>query len=30
VIDLHAGGTALTGHDRHHQSYESNEEDGAI
>jgi hypothetical protein len=30
VIDMHAGGTPLTGHDRHHQSYESNEEDGAI
>jgi hypothetical protein len=30
VIDMHAGGTALTGHERHHQSYESNEEDGAI
>jgi hypothetical protein len=30
VIDMHAGGTALTGHDRHHQSYASNEEEGAI
>jgi Putative heavy-metal-binding len=30
VIDLHAGGTALTGHDRHHQSYASNEQTGAI
>lgn len=30
VIDMHAGGTPLTGHERHHQSYESNEEDGAI
>jgi hypothetical protein len=30
AIDLHAGGTALTGHDRHHQSYASNEQTGAI
>jgi hypothetical protein len=30
VMDMHAGGTALTGHDRHHQSYASNDEEGAI
>jgi hypothetical protein len=30
VIDLHAGRTPLTGRARHHQSYASNEHDGAI
>jgi hypothetical protein len=30
MIDLHASGTPLTGHERHHQSYASNEQTGAI
>ncbi len=30
VLDMHAGGTALTGTERHHQSYASNEEEGGI
>jgi len=30
VIDLHAGRTPLTGRARHHQSYASNEREGAI
>jgi hypothetical protein len=30
VVDLHAGGTPLTGTTRHHQSYASNEVEGAI
>lgn len=30
VIDLHAGRTPLTGRARHHQSYASNEKEGAI
>jgi uncharacterized protein YbjQ (UPF0145 family) len=30
VVDMHAGGTPLTGTTRHHQSYASNDEDGAI
>jgi hypothetical protein len=30
VVDMHAGGTPLTGRARHHQSYGSNERDGAI
>jgi len=30
VVDLCAGRTPLTGHTRHHQSYASNEQDGAI
>jgi hypothetical protein len=30
VVDAHAGGTPLTGTKRHHQSYASNEAEGAI
>jgi hypothetical protein len=30
VVDLHAGGTPLTGTTRHHESYKSNESEGAI
>ena len=30
VVDLHAGGTPLTGHAAHHQSYASSEHEGAI
>jgi Putative heavy-metal-binding len=30
VVDLHAGRTPLTGRARHHQSYGSNEQEGAI
>ncbi len=30
VVDMHAGNTPLTGTIRHHQSYASNEEEGAI
>jgi hypothetical protein len=30
VVDMHAGRTPLTGTTRHHQSYESNEIEGAI
>ena len=30
VVDMHAGRTPLTGHTRHHQSYASNEREGAI
>ena len=30
VVDMHAGGTPLTGTARHHQSYASNDEEGAI
>jgi uncharacterized protein YbjQ (UPF0145 family) len=30
VVDAHAGGTPLTGTTRHHQSYASNESEGAI
>ena len=30
VVDMHAGSTPLVGHRRHHQSYASNEEEGAI
>lgn len=30
VVDLHAGGTPLTGHTNHHGSYRSNEAEGAI
>jgi hypothetical protein len=30
VVDLHAGRTPLTGTTRHHQSYQSNESEGAI
>jgi hypothetical protein len=30
VVDLHAGGTPLTGTTAHHQSYQSNESEGAI
>jgi len=30
VVDMHAGGTPLTGTTRHHQSYATNEEEGAI
>ncbi len=30
VVDMHAGSTPLTGHRAHHQSYASNDEDGAI
>ncbi len=30
VVDTHAGGTPLTGTKRHHQSYASNEAEGAI
>ena len=30
VVDMHAGRTPLTGHAQHHQSYASNEQEGAI
>jgi hypothetical protein len=30
VMDMHAGGTPLTGTTRHHQSYATNDEEGAI
>jgi hypothetical protein len=30
VVDMHAGGTPLTGTKRHHESYASNESEGAI
>jgi hypothetical protein len=30
MVDIHAGGTPLTGTKRHHQSYESDEAEGAI
>jgi hypothetical protein len=30
VVDMRTGGTPLTGTARHHQSYESNEAEGAI
>ena len=30
VVDMHAGATPLTGRRRHHQSYASNDQDGAI
>jgi hypothetical protein len=30
VVDIHAGATPLTGTTRHHQSYASNDEEGAI
>ena len=30
VLDMHAGRTPLTGHDNHHQSYHSDETEGAI
>lgn len=30
VVDMHAGGTPLTGTSPHHQSYKSNESEGAI
>jgi Putative heavy-metal-binding len=30
VVDTHAGATPLTGTQRHHQSYESNDEEGGI
>jgi hypothetical protein len=30
VVDMHAGKTPLTGTTRHHQSYATNEQDGAI
>jgi hypothetical protein len=30
VVDMHAGGTPLTGTTRHHQSYATNDEEGAI
>jgi hypothetical protein len=30
VVDMHAGGTPLTGTSRHHQSYATNARDGAI
>ena len=30
VVDMHAGGTPLTGTEQHHQSYQSNESEGAI
>ncbi len=30
VVDVHAGGTPLTGSSRHHQAYQTNDEDGAI
>jgi uncharacterized protein YbjQ (UPF0145 family) len=30
VVDMHAGATPLTGTSRHHQSYATNDEDGAI
>jgi hypothetical protein len=30
VVDMHAGGTPLTGTTRHHQSYATNENEGAI
>jgi hypothetical protein len=30
VVDMHAGATPLTGTTRHHQSYATNEEEGAI
>jgi hypothetical protein len=30
VVDMHAGATPLTGTKRHHQSYATNEEEGAI
>ncbi|HEX4026669.1 MAG TPA: heavy metal-binding domain-containing protein [Rhizomicrobium sp.] len=30
VVDLHAGATPLTGTSRHHESYKSNESEGAI
>ena len=30
VVDMHAGGTPLTGTSQHHQSYGSNESEGAI
>lgn len=30
VVDMHAGRTPLTGRTRHHQSYASNEQEGAI
>jgi hypothetical protein len=30
VVDMHAGGTPLTGTAQHHQSYNSNESEGAI
>ncbi len=30
VVDLHAGGTPLVGTTQHHQSYSSNESEGAI
>jgi Putative heavy-metal-binding len=30
VVDMHAGGTPLTGTAQHHQSYQSNESEGAI
>ena len=30
VVDLHAGDTPLTGHTSHHESYRSNESEGAI
>ena len=29
VVDLHAGGTPLTGHTSHHESFHSNESAGA-
>jgi len=29
-VDMHAGKTPLTGTTRHHQSYATNEEEGAI
>jgi hypothetical protein len=30
VVDMHAGGTPLVGSAQHHQSYQSNESEGAI
>ena len=30
VVDMHAGGTPLVGTAQHHQSYQSNESEGAI
>jgi hypothetical protein len=30
VVDMHAGGTPLTGSARHHQSYKMNDDEGAI
>ena len=30
VVDMHAGGTPLTGTKSHHQSYATNARDGAI